>query len=344
MRSALVKVFIPITVFLVLLQNPRQAAAEDALDITARFQAALDETMENEDLYELSASMQFEFEVTDKFDTVLELEADRFEVEVEELSFKYKPGDYLHLLAGLFENSLTLDEYIPAHDRIFGTKSLISNLIETQGYISDSVGARVYKKYKKGTLPIAYFMETSFIPAHTEMQVDAGFLYHFGGKDSYAGILAGYLPYFAHEFWLGERSRYQTHNFLVDLIFADHEQRLVYGLEATLASNLLDPIGLISYPGDGERSYFLGGDAYIGFSLELGQSEWLPALRATLLFPELTVMETYQVEIRWGNFFRFGKAVLLHVDAGLGILTRYEGSTLYTRLDPLYALKFMVRI
>lgn len=320
--------------------------AAEKIDLEADFIFAADESMETEDYYELEASLNFEFDIEDDFEVALDLEADRFEVEIDELSFKWKARQYAYLLFGKFENSLTLDEYMSAGDRPFGTKSPVSNLLDTHGYVSSAPGVRVYWKYDKDSLPIAYFLEAAFLPAHTEMRVDLGFLWHFNGKDSYAGIMACYLPYALHELWeeLEEESDRELHNFVVDLVWADHSGRLVYGFETTAGSNLHDPIGLINTPGKGERSWFLGGDSYLGYRLQPGKIDWMPALRVSVLFPELTVMEANQIEVRWGNYLRFSKDIKLHVDGGLAIITRYDGDTLYTRLDPLWALNFRVEI
>lgn len=329
-------------ILIVAFSVPLQAA--EKIDLDASFSFAADESMETEDYYDLEASLKFEFDIEDDFEVGLDLEADRFEVEIDELSFKWKAREYAYLLFGKFENALTLDEYMSAGNRPFGTKSPVSNLLDTHGYTGSAAGARVYWKYDQDSLPIAYFFEAAFLPAHTEMRVDLGFLYHFAGEDSYAGIMACYLPYALHEYWLEEDAEGETHNFVVDLVWANHESRLVYGLEATAGSNLLDPIGLINTPGKGERSWFLSGDGYLGYRLQPGKFDWMPALRVSVLFPELTVMEANQIEVRWGNYLKFSKDIKLHVDGGVGIITRYDGDTLYTRLDPLWAINFRVEI
>jgi len=331
-----------LTAFFIGFTAPVEAA--EKIDLEADFGFAADESMETEDYYELEASLKFEFDIEDDFEVALDLEADRFEVEIDELSFKWKARDYAYLLFGKFENALTLDEYMSAGDRPFGTKSPVSNLLDTHGYTSSALGVKAYRKYKQEGRPLSYFLEAAFLPAHTEMRVDLGFLYHFNGEESYAGIMACYLPYALHEYWLEEEDEGETHNFVVNLAWADHETRLVYGLEATAGSNLLDPIGLINTPGKGERSWFLGGDAYLGYRLQPGKIDWMPAVRVSVLFPELTVMEANQVEVRWGNFIRFSKDIKLHVDGGLAVITRYDGDTLYTRLDPLWAVNFRVEI
>ena len=106
----------------------------------------------------------------------------------------------------------------------------------------------------------------------------------------------------------------------------------------------MNPIGLINYPVQTDRPSFLGADFHIGYKFSFNKIEWLPALRYSILFPELTVIESNQMEIRLGNLLQFSKKIKLHIDGGIGITTRYSDGTLYTNLKPLWALSFIVSI
>ncbi len=85
---------------------------------------------------------------------------------------------------------------------------------------------------------------------------------------------------------------------MVDFVWANHESDLIHGLELTFGSNLIDPIGLVHTSGEGYRSYFLSGDVYIGYTVPLEKFKWTPAIRLSVLFPEVTVLEARQMEVR----------------------------------------------
>ncbi len=74
--------------------------AKEKLDIDANFSFAVSDEMLFKDYYSIKAELEFEFEVTDKFEFTLELDADRFEVEADEISFKWKASSYLNILFG----------------------------------------------------------------------------------------------------------------------------------------------------------------------------------------------------------------------------------------------------
>ena len=322
--------------------------AKDKLDIEANFSLATGDEIWHREYYSIASDLMFKFEVEDRFDSTLELDADRFEVEVDEIYFTWKASSYLYIRLGKFENALTLDEYIPKNKRKFAVKSLISSSIDSQGYIGNSMGIKLYKKHKKDTVPISYLFHLAAIPGHLEVQFDFGFFYHFDGKDSYLGLLCCYFPFIAHEIWPNygppRFEVIQLHNYLFDLIFANYENNLIYGIELTYGSNLVSPIGLINYPVKTDRPSFLGADFHIGYFLSLNKIRWLPSLRYSILFPELTVSECHQMEIRLGNMLQFSKRIKLHIDGGIGVTTRYSMGTLYTNLKPLWALYFIVSI
>jgi hypothetical protein len=181
------------------------------------------------------------------------------------------------------------------------------------------------------------------VPAELEFQFDLGFILHLDGNDSYLGFLSAYFPAIVHELGLGEKSKYPPHNFVVDLFWLNLEDRIIYGLELTSGTNLIDPIGLLHYPG-ADTSVFLGADAYLGYRIGTKDKRWTPKLRYSILFPDLTVMESQQMEIRLGNEFGFGGSIKLHADFGLGIDTFYSNGDLYTQLSFLWAVNFLVHV
>ena len=129
----------------------------------------------------------------------------------------------------------------------------------------------------------------------------------------------------------------------MDLFWANHRDRFVYGLELSGGSNLIDPIGLIHFPGS-DPSIFLGADAYLGYRIGPKGKRWVPKFRYSILFPDASAWECQQMELRFGNEFRFRDEAKLHADVGLGIDTFYNGGELYTQLGFLWAINFLVNL
>jgi len=307
------------------------------LSIGAHFSIFLDEDTFTDYSF-FDSDIKFDFDVLSRFSCALELEADRFGVDVDEISFKWKPSDYAKLLLGKFENHLTLDEYISMHKRIFSTKNIISETMDSEGYISSGLGISVYRKYKKNTLPISYYFTIMFMTTQIEIQYDIGFFYHFRGKNTFLGLQACYFPFMIHKLYTG--SGHKSQNFTFDFIVADNKNRLIYGFETGMGSNLYNPVGI----GHTDSSLFWGTDTYIGYEFVFNRIHWIPALRYSFLFPEINKMECYEMRIIFGNHIKFTDCVMLHLDGGVGIITRYALGDLYTKLKGIYSFKFIVKI
>ena len=82
--------------------------AKDKLDIEANFTLATGDKIWYREYYSITSDLMFKFEVEDRFDSTLELDADRFEVEVDEIYFTWKASSYLYIRLGKFENSIRL--------------------------------------------------------------------------------------------------------------------------------------------------------------------------------------------------------------------------------------------
>ncbi len=292
--------------------------------------------------YSLKSNLQFDFKIFNKLNFILGLHANNYEIEVGEIFARLRLHDYLYIQIGEFENTLSFDNYLLPRDHIFATNNLISLLIEKQGYISSSIGLKLYKQYLRNTLPISYYIHALWLPSHSEGQFDFGFLYHFRGENSYLGFLGCYFPFLAHNNWIGERSRTNIHNYTINFIFANYNNSLVYGSELSFGSNLIDPIALVEYPSDVERSFFLGGDIHFGYSFIFVKLNWLPAIRYSIVFPEVKIMESYLQEIRIGNRLIYKDTLYLNIDTGLEINTKYVNNILYTGLEFLWALKLII--
>ncbi|MBN2439701.1 MAG: hypothetical protein JXJ04_00080 [Spirochaetales bacterium] len=297
------------------------------------------------DYYQLKANLEFSCKFMDYYKCTVELEADRYVVIAKEISLEWEQFLYVSILAGRFENSLTLEEYRPAHQRLFGTKSIVSDYIDLLGYVNNNIGIMLYKKYKQKTLPFSYYLLCSFNPSTTEVQGDCGFLYHFNKKSSYLGFFASYIPFLRHQFWLEENAVSETHNVLFDLICAHYDYAFVYGIELTCGSNIIDPLALVRIPGAEDRSFFIGGDAHIGYSLEFGDLKLIPGLRFSILFPEFTVPECQQIEILYGTMLNIKDTWFIHGDIGLSINSLYgDDQQFYTQLGVLWAADVRLKL
>jgi hypothetical protein len=313
-------------------------------DIDVKFTFSVDHTTKFPEQFQrldiVSSELDLGFEVLEDLEAVLEIEADRLEVEVDEIYLDWQAHDYANITVGMFENALVIEEYIPAHKRMFGAKSLVAEYIDTLGYVREDLGVSLYKDYKK-KIPFSYFGHLSYISSTPEVQLDMGFLYGFNKKDSYIGLLGGYLPYLVRSSDIG-RSATTYHNFVIDFVWSDYENDFVHGLELTVGSNLLDPVGLIHATSADDRSYFLGGDLHLGYTFSHKKFDWIPALRFTVLLPDITVPEARQIEIRLGNLLRYDNNLFFHLDGGVNLSSQSSGDK-RTRIEPIYALVLIAR-
>ena len=342
-RGYLVRLILLVTLFSFFVSSGF-VFGQERLVINARFSISFDHTTEFPEQFQrldiVSSEVDLEFEVLKDLEAVLEIEADRLEVEVDEIYFDWAAHDYVNLTVGMLENALTIEEYIPAHKRMFGAKSLVAEYIDTVGYARKDLGISLFKEYKK-KLPFSYFAHLNYISSTPDVQFDVGFLYGFNKKDSYLGLLGGYRPYLVRSSDI-ERSATTHHNFVIDFVWSDYENDFIHGLELTIGSNLMDPVGLIHTTSAGDRSYFFGGDLHLGYTFSHKKFDWIPALRFSVLLPDITVPEARQIEIRLGNFLRYDKNLFFHLDGGVNLSSQARGDT-RTRVEPIYALALIAR-
>jgi hypothetical protein len=331
---------VTVTIPVITLVTPLRVYGETEFDWGARFSLDVNSQLEDIDYYFVAAEVNAEFEIIDDLQGVLELDADRFEVFMDEISLRWERWDYLYLAGGKLENFFTLDEYLPEHKWLFSTKNLVSRHISDLGYVTSSVGMMIYKEYSEQTYPVSYFLQAFFSTIFIEPEIGVGFFYHFNQRDSYLGLFGSYFPFIAQTLSFGQ----EVHNFLIDLVWADLGSDFVYGLEMTFGSNLVDPIGLESFPRDLDRSFFLGGDLLVGYAFDFGPIEWIPLVRYSILFPEISEMRLSEMEMLVGNLVRVLDKLYFHFDAGLGIETRYVSEDLYTRLKALWAISVVAKV
>jgi hypothetical protein len=338
--SLAVLLILKLIILMIFLTIPRGVYGETKLDVGARLSLDINNYLEDIDYYFVAAEVRAEIEIIKDLQGVLELDADRFEVFMDEISLRWERWDYLYLAGGKLENYLTLEEYLPEHKWLFSTKNLTSRHVIDLGYITSSVGIMIYKEYSEKTHPVSYYFQTLFNPIFIEPEIGFGFFYHFNEQDSYLGLLGSYFPFVFQVREFGQ----ERHNFLINLVWANLENDFVYGIETTFGSNLVDPIGLQSFPRDFDRSFFMGGDLHVGYALNFGAIQWIPLIRYSILFPEISEMKANQMEILLGNLVRVLERLYFHIDAGLGIETKYISDDLFTKLEMLWAFSIVAKV
>jgi hypothetical protein len=114
-------------------------------------------------------------------------------------------------------------------------------------------------------------------------------------------------------------------------------------VELTIANNLIDPVGYVHFPGDGEPSWFFGSHAYAGYPVGDEKFVWTPGLTSSFIIYELDIPEANSVGIRLGNKLEWDNIVSLNMELGLGINTYYSPN-LITALEPLWNITLQVHL
>lgn len=175
MRDRKVMIF-----FLILVSVAANIQAEKKdMDIDARFVLEAGCELEDVDYYDIEAEIAFSFEVTKEVLLKLELEADKFEVESEEISLRWSALEFMWIKAGQFEPELMLDEVIGRRSRLFSTKTAVADYADASGYSINNLGVKIYRNYVKDTFPFSYAFHVAFNTAHFESQFIGAFFYHF---------------------------------------------------------------------------------------------------------------------------------------------------------------------
>lgn len=289
--------------------------------------------------YALISELNFDFKVINKVYFKLGLCVDNYEIDRGEIYVRLELNNYFYISIGEFKNRLAFDQYLQPQNSVFATDNLISEYTRKQGYTGKGIGIKFYKNYNRNTFPVSYFLHTLWLSSHSEGQIDLGFFYHYKGKDSYLGFLASYFPFIAHYNWIGDRSGTNLHNFTINLIFSNYRNRLIFGNEISFGSNLIDPVYLIDYLKNGNRLFFMGIDMHLGYTFEFANLNWQPAVRYSILFPEISKMESQIQEILLSNKLVYKDRIYFYTDTGIIINTKYVDDILYTNLELVWALK-----
>ena len=314
--------------------------------IKPEFELSTNDEKAKDDFYNLHGTMRFKFQATDDIELVFKPELDKYEVDIDEISAKYTFLEKHSVKGGKFENLLTLDDYLGNFDRVFARKNLVTREVKDQGYVSHAIGLK-YEYRDRSKDGFGGFAHVVYVPSQFEPQLNLGFYWQDQREELLAGLFASYYPFINHENWGSEHCKSQKNNFIGDLVYSDYRSKIVYGVELTLGSNLINPVGHINYDPDTEYPAFAGADLHCGIRVNMTDFiEWLPALRCTMLIPEISEAKCNEFEVIWGNQFTYKEHVKLHLDTGLGIKTKYDtygDDDLKTKLDWRWAVSLVIK-
>ena len=110
-----------------------------------------------------------------------------------------------------------------------------------------------------------------------------------------------------------------------------------------MANNLIDPVGYIHFPGDGEAGWFFGSSAYAGYPIGEEKFVWTPGLLFSMLIHELDIPESNSIKVGTGNKFEWDDYFSVNMELGLGINTYYDPN-LITALELLWGITLQVHI
>ncbi len=307
-------------------------------DLDARFSFSTNDEITYSDQYQLKAELEFQFPVTEDFECELELEADKYEIDVEEVFFRFKRDGY-DILAGKYSNTLLLSNILSSKKNPLAFGSATDRLLVDMSYINHAIGAGI----EADEVNYFYFNIQSIEAQFFEPQFNGGYLYQFSNK-IWAGLTGCYFPFFIKDSYIGDFDNVEN-NFLINAVTYKHEGFLVYGSEVTFGKNIEDPIGILNSGVNSDREYFLGGDFYGGVRVYAEKTELIPLLRTSLLFPDTEDLKCSLIETSFNSKIGFSENVRLDFAAGLQIKTEYDyKEDLITSLDPLWNIGFKVFI
>ncbi len=319
--------------------------AQKKFSVEAKFTIAVNDEITYPDQYELKGKLDLGFTITEKFKCELGLEADKFEVDVEEVLFKYLKTDY-EIMFGKYKNKLAKSDIVSSRSDPLFTKSAVEKLLIDQSYINRSIGAGV-ESSKKRENDYFFFKISSLEAQFFEPQFNLVYMYMLP-NEFWIGLAGCYFPFFIKDEYLGNNAISSENlegdvenNFSASLILYKHKGTFIFGSETAFGKNIHDPIGLLYSGLYSSRNYFLGTDLYAGIRLYMQQTEIIPVLRATALFPDTDNMKCNLIELSLNSKIGFTKDIRIDLTGGARIVTQYDyDKNLETSLDPMWTVGF----
>ena len=317
----------------------------DDLGLSAEFYFETDQDRVMEEYYEIGAKLEFEFDAPRHWKMQLELEAAMDGLDLEEVWGRWKGEDY-KIKAGLFKNEILLEDQLSDPYECFINDNLIKERMDQNGWYSkSSTGVKIYEDVN--------YAHLLFQPTGREMQAIAGWYYPFAGEDSYLGASFVYYNYFVHNLWVGGEGFTNDNNFLLSTAVADLSLKKLpffYKVEVTGGNNLIDPIGFVHFPSEGDVNWFLGGDLLVGLPRGDEDFLWTPALNLSIIMQDIIEYpEAWTSYVRMGHQLAWDETFYIRLEAGLEIDTYYDtyehaDPTLVTGLEALWGISVEVEL
>ena len=321
------------------------AAKEDRIKFDAEVEFKLDDSDVTGDKYyleyELEGTFTAEYMISDRLFTILSMEIDRKDVEPDEVSVVYAFDELSWIKGGIFQRDLYLNDFVKKRYEVFEMDSPGVEYMKKLGWSSNDTGIRyVHDNFLTDnlTLDATFFFNSS----HNETQFILTGMYNFEPDRHFLAFTASYLPYAVHQAALGIGDEYQYNNFLFDMKYFMYTTSWVITAEASAGTNLVDPVGLLHFPGK-EESFFAAADASVGYNFSTSRFVYTPAFRAGILMPDIDrIDDSRRVELLLGNYFH-GRNVFMHLEGGVQFDTYDNGSGLETDFEPIWSISFCVK-
>ncbi len=291
--------------------------------------------------FQLEGELEAKIRFNDRLFATLAIEIDRKDVDPEEVSVFYWIDEYQSIKGGLFDSSLTMNDFLKKKSELFFYDSPGVRYIKESGFTNIDTGIEYSNRHifgDKTQLDAAFF----FNSGHNESQFFLTGYYNFTEGLDFIAFTVSYLPYVVHNVAFGGSSdEYNYNNFIFDLKYYHNIDRFVWSCEANIGTNLIDPVGYLHFPGE-DDSWFASADASFGYNFRFDKFVYTPALRAGILCPDIKYIdENRRLELMLGNWFH-GKYVFVHLDGGLRFDT-YKSGSLKTKVEPIWGINFCVK-
>lgn len=315
--------------------------AENDYTLDARFLFAADDEISYTDQYQLKAELEYDFKVSENIECELELEADKYEIDVEEVFFRFERNGY-EIIAGKYKNKLLLSNILTSRENPLNAKNSMNQLLVDTSYLNHAIGAGIESEKEYFTDDYFYFNLHSVEAQFFEPQFSGGYLHKF--NNVWTGFTGCYFPFFIKDSYIGDFDDVGN-NFLINFTAFKHEGLFLFGNELTFGKNIQDPIGLLNSGLFSDRDFFAGGDFYGGVRVYLNETELIPILRTSVLFPDSENMECSIIDLSFNNKIGFNEDIRLDFAIGIQVITEYDfQEDLVTSLDPLWNVSFKVFI
>ena len=338
------KRFFALMLVMMLVASALSAKPKDNLSIDVQAEFKVDDSDITGDKYYVEYQVEGELEVkyqfTDRLSATVAVEIDRKDVDPEEISATYWIDEFSNIRAGLFDSSLTMNDFLKKKQELFFYDSPGVKYIKDSGFTNLDTGIEYKNRHflhDKVQLDAAAF----FNSAHNESQFFLTGYYNFMEGLDFIAFTVSYLPYIVHNVVFGGSSEYQYNNFIFDLKYYKNTESFIWQAEANIGTNLIDPVGYLHFPGE-DDSWFASADVAVGYNIHMSNLVYTPALRCGVLCPDIKYIdENRRLELMLGNWFH-GKYVFVHLDGGLRFDT-YDNGSLKTDFEPIWGINVCIK-